>query len=171
MRKILAVCLIILLLLGICWRYTKVPTMTETDLEFWIAERVSNTDFANHSPKFGLMGGSEYYGLGYEPTLDENGEQHDPEQCVIYTVTSYPDYVANKQHVTRIVITDPAVQVYGLTMDSNIEEIESKMKKEGFRIEYSARGLTATKGKYTFQFSEDFIRIHVKVSNIFRIQF
>ena len=171
MKKILAVSLIILLLFLICWRYVKVPTKAETDLEFWIAERVCDTDFASCSPKFGLMGGSEYYGSGYAPILDENGEQQDPAQCVIYTVTAYPDYIANQQHVTRIVITDPAVRVYGLTMESNIEEIETRMKQEGFRIEYSAKGLTATRGKYTFQFSEDFIRIHVKVSNIFRIQF
>ena len=172
MKKIIVVGLAVLLLFLLCWRYIKVPTEAETDLEFWIAERVHDGDFAGYTPKFGLMGGSEYYGSGYAPILsDENGLQLDPAQCVIYTVTAYPDYIANKQHVTRIVITDPTVRVYGLTMESNIEEIETRMKQEGFRIEYSAKGLTATRGKYTFQFSEDFIRIHVKVSNVFRIQF
>ncbi|MBP3386956.1 MAG: hypothetical protein J6L23_00325, partial [Clostridia bacterium] len=63
-----------------------------TNLEFWIAENVDDVDFSKYQIKYGIMGGTEYYGTGYVPTVDEYGQQVDPEHCVIYTVTSYPDY-------------------------------------------------------------------------------
>ena len=80
----------------------------KTNLEYWIADSVDRMDFATHQEKFGLMGGREFYGKGYMPTEGENGEQTDPEHCVIYTVTSYPDYISNKRCVTQIYIhADP----------------------------------------------------------------
>ena len=61
-----------------------------TNLEFWIAQNVDNVDWSKYQEKYGIMGGREFYGTGYAPTLDEWGQQVDPEHCVIYTVTSYP---------------------------------------------------------------------------------
>lgn len=142
----------------------------ESNLEFWIAENVENVDFSNYQEKFGLMGGREYYGTGYVPTTNENGEQTDPEECVIYTVTSYPDHISNKRHVTRIYITDPSITIYGLTLNSPADEIETVMRNHGFKNSYG-QGLTYTKGKVTIRFSQEAIRINVKVSNFFRIQF
>jgi hypothetical protein len=81
-------------------------------------------DFSDYQEKFGLMGGREYYGSGYIPTTNENGEQIDPEHCVIYTVTSYPDYSSGKSHITRIAITDPAVELFGLTLNSSKNDIK-----------------------------------------------
>ena len=63
-----------------------------TNLEFWIAQNVDNVDWSKYQEKYGIMGGREFYGTGYTLTLDESGQQVDPEHCVIYTVTSYPDY-------------------------------------------------------------------------------
>jgi len=83
-----------------------------TNLEFWIAENVDDVDFLNYQMKYGMMGGKMYYGTGYVPTLDEYNQQVDPEQCVIYTVTSYPDYVNKTQHITRIEITDHSSSVH-----------------------------------------------------------
>ena len=142
----------------------------DTNLEFWIAENVDNVDFSNYQEKFGLMGGREYYGAGYMPSTNENGEQIDPEACVIYTVTSYPDYISNKRHITRIYITDPSVTIYGLTLNSPADEIETTMRSYGFNNSYG-QGRTYTKGKVSIRFSQESIHISVKVSNIFRIQF
>ena len=151
--------------------YRNILPCASNDLEYWIGERVDRTDFSEHTPKHGLMGGREYYGLGYIPMTDENGGQLDPNPCVIYTVTAYPDYISNRSHVTHIQITDPSVAIYGLTTDSGIEDIEKTMKKHCFRMEYSAGGLTARRGRYTFVFSKNAIDIDLKVTNLFGIQF
>ena len=143
------------------------PKKPETNLEFWIAENVDGVDFSDHEQRFGLIGGKEYYGSGYVPTTDANGEQIDPEECVIYTVTSYPDYASHKQHITRISITDPTVSVYGLTVNSTWDEISSTMKNEGFK----PKGSGYVKGKVYIHFSDKEIYIRVDVSNLFGIQF
>ena len=172
MKKKLAIIVIIaVFLIGICCYNNQNLSRPITDLEFWIAENVEDVDFSNYQEKHGLMGGREYYGSGYIPQINADGEQIDPVHCVIYTVTSYPDYISNQSHITRIFITDPTIEVYGLTLYSNIEEIEHTMKRKGFKTEYSAGGLTARKGKFTFVFSEESIRINVKVTNVFGIQF
>ena len=170
-NKMIVLSAVVILLLFMWYRYGKKPSRADTNLEFWIAENVENVDFGQYQAKHGLMGGREYYGSGYIPLTNENGEQTDPEYCVVYTVTSYPDYMSNRSHITRIWITDPSVEVYGLTLNSTIEEIEQTMKSKGFRIEYSAGGLIAEKGKFLFRFSTDYIIMSVKVSNLFGIQF
>lgn len=158
-------CAIILIL---CIR-NRIPKK-DTNLEFWIAENVDNVDFSNYHEKYGLMGGREYYGTGYVPTTNENGEQIDPEACVIYTVTSYPDYISNRRHVTGIFITDPSVTVYGLTINSSVDEVENVMRSHGFKNS-SGQGRIYTKGKVSIRFSKEAIHINVKVRNLFKVQF
>ena len=143
---------------------------SKTNLEYWIADPVDRMDFATHQEKFGLMGGREFYGKGYMPTEGENGEQTDPEHCVIYTVTSYPDYISNKRCVTQIYITDPTVEFYGINCQSSLGEIDTALRKHGFRPD-EAPGVVYRKGKTTIRISDGTIRIGVNVSNFFRIQF
>ena len=144
-----------------------------TNLEFWSAENVDNVNFSDYQEKYGLIGGHEYYGKGYTPATDENGEQIDPEECVIYTVTSYPDYSSKKKHITQIYITDPSIEIYGLTLHSSNDDIEFSMKKEGFkRKEHeNSHGTTYVKGKVFIRFTEEAIRINVNVTNFWGIQF
>ena len=138
----------------------------ETDLEFWIAENVDGVDFSKYQIKYGLMGGTEYYGTGYVPTVDEHGQQIDPEHCVIYTVTSFPDYSDEEQHVTGIYITDPEVEFYGITVNSSFEDFENKIKAQGFEITTSnEHHRTAEKGKYSISITKEWIRIRVEVEN------
>ena len=137
----------------------------EYTLEFRIAENVDDYDFSAHQPKYGIMGGWEYYGKGYVPSLDENGQQVDPEHCVIYTVTSYPDYSSNSRCITRIKITDPAVKVYGLSLSSSFEEIKSTMTAEGFAVTESAAEIRAEKDNFRFTFSKDEITLCAEVTN------
>lgn len=158
----------ILLLLPSCGRRLREP---EHDLEFWITQDVNDFDFSSYQPKYGIMGGWEYYGKGYIPTLDENGQQVDPEHCVIYTVTNYPDYSSNSRHVTRITITDPAVTVYGLSISSTPEEIRSTMTAEGFTVTGSGTALKAEKGKIRFTFSKNAIIVSTEVTNRLEIVF
>ena len=138
-----------------------------SNLEFWIAENVDDVDFSKYQIKYGMMGGTEYYGTGYVPTIDEEGQQVDPEHCVLFTVTSYPDYSSKSQHITYISITDPSIEVYGLTINSSQEDIRYQLEvKNGFSIEeLGGNTLVARKGDYTFSFSPTEITIRVKVTN------
>ena len=138
----------------------------KTNLEFWIAQNVDNVDWPKYQEKYGIMGGREFYGTGYTPTLDEWGQQVDPEHCVIYTVTSYPDYSDKAQHITSIYITDPAIEVYGLTVNSTFDEFESVVKGEGFVISGSNEHyMLAEKGKLSISITKTEIRIRVEVEN------
>ena len=164
------VCLFVLAVAG--WGRNRLPN-PDTNLEFWIAEQVDNVDFSGHQEKYGLMGGREYYGKGYTPFTGPNGEQIDPQECVIYTVTSYPDYASRHRHITRIAITDPSVELYGVTLRSSAEEIDTAMRQHGFRAEQQAGtgGQTYSRGKFTFRFSSDAIYLHAEVRNLLGIQF
>ena len=157
MKKIfITVCLLLTVLTG-C--NTTPLTNPNTNLEFWIAENVDDVDFSKHQEKYGIMGGYEYYGLGYIPTIDEYGH------CVVYTITSYPDYSSKAQHITAISITDPNIHVYGLTVNSEKQEIKTVMENEGFTVEEIGYSIIARKNDYTFSFEENQIYIMVKVTN------
>ena len=132
-----------LLLAAIIFAQRSVPS-PETNLEFWICDNVNDFDFSEYQPRFGLMGGREYYGKGYQPSVGENGEQIDPAHCVIYTVTAYPDYASASSHITRITITDPNVRIWGLTVDASSTDIMTVMEQNGFRH--------STTEKYRFAF-------------------
>ena len=166
MKKFIILLISAILLLSSC---TSHPIEPEHDLEFWITQDVDDFDFSSYQPKYGIMGGWEYYGTGYVPTLDENGQQVDPEHCVIYTVTNYPDYSSNSLCITRITITDPAVKVYGLSMTSTHEDIRSTMTAEGFTVTESGTALKAEKDNLRFTFSNDSITVSAEVTNLFGI--
>lgn len=103
-----------------------------TTLEYWITSDVYYTDWSEHTEIPGWMGASEYYGKGYEPVADENGELQDPEYCVKYLVTAWPDYSLATRHITRITVTDPSVTFWGLTVNSTLDEFDALLKSKGF---------------------------------------
>ena len=157
--------LCVIVLFGAVHKWINYIPYSKTNLEYWIADPVDRMDFATHQEKYGLMGGREFYGKGYMPTEGENGEQTDPEHCVIYTVTNYPDYSSNSRHVTRIEITDPAVRVYGLSISSSAEEIKRIMTSEGFTVTESGTAVRAERDNFRFTFSKDKITISAEVTN------
>ncbi len=165
-RTACVILFVVMLLLPSCGRHLNEP---DHNLEFWIAEDVNDFDFSGYQQRYGIMGGREYYGTGYVPTLDEDGQQVDPEHCVVYTVTNYPDYSNNSLHITRITITDPAVTVYGLSLSSSVEEIKNTMTAEGFTVTESGTSIRAEKDNFRFTFSNDAITINAEVTNRFGI--
>lgn len=172
MKKVIVfLCVIVLLvclIVGFIYRSLPRPT---TDLEFWIGENVDDVDFSKYISKYGLMGGHAYYGSSYFPSTDAQGKPLDPEVCVIYQVTAYPDYSSRRQHITQIIITDPSVSIYGLSLNSSFTEIERVMRNEGFSVEKSADACIARKGRFTFTFGTDRITLSVSVTNWMKIQF
>lgn len=167
MKKLFAILLCIISLMLFVGCGSNKLKKPETNLEFWITENVDDVDFSNYQVKYGMFGGNRYYGTGYVPTLDENEQQVDPPHCVIYTVTSYPDYANKTQHVTEIEITDPEINFYGLSINSSKEDITNVMKQHGFTITEEEYGITAKKGKFTFVFNKhsNSITIKAEVTN------
>ena len=142
------------------------PAQPNTNLEFWVAENVDSVDFSKLQEKYGMFGGREYHGTGYAPTIDENGQQVDPEHCVIYTVTSYPDYSDKEQHITGIYITDPDVEFYGITLSCSFEEFTELIQLQGYEITESGDNFVkAQMGKVWITFTTEWIRIGVEVTN------
>ena len=172
-KKIMFIALVLAFAVaGIIIFLNRKPTRPDTNLEFWIGEKVGENSFSGYQEKYGLFGGHEYYGTGYVPTQDTGGMQIDPEHCVIYTVTAFPDYSSGKSAVTRIYITDPSVEFYGISLNSTFEDFEHLIKKQGFEITRSgATHRTAEKGKYSVTFTRDYIQIRADVSNVLGIQF
>ena len=145
---------------------TKLPPKPATNLEFWIADNVDHVDFSKFQKKYGLFGGTMYYGTGYVPTINENGQQIDPKHCVVYTVTSYPDYSNKEQHITGIEITDPNVEFYGITLRSSIQDVIELLRRQGFEITESGdEWVMAQKGSVWIHFYTDCIYISVEVTN------
>ena len=171
MNILILVSALAVVIIGIFVFVNRKPDPPATNLEFWIGDKVNETTFSGYQEKGGLFGGREFYGTGYVPTLDGD-RQVDPEHCVIYTVTAYPDYSSGKSAVTSIYITDPSVEFYGVSLNSSHKEFEKLMKKQGFKItDTHAIPRTAKRGKYTVTFTKEYIRISVNVSNVFGVQF
>lgn len=125
----------------------------ETNLEFWIAENVAEVDFSEYEEKWGFFGGSAYYGKGYIPSFDEYGNQIDPEKCVIYSVTAYPDVMSGTKYITEIYITDPEIELYGISLNSSFEAFEEHICEHGFKIVESGENFREAKnGKFTVYF-------------------
>ena len=179
MKKLFTLLLVLILIFSLCaCDNSQLPhddnqqlqnndlTKPVTNLEFWIAENVDNIDFSKYQEKYGMFGGHEYYGTGYVPTIDEYRQQVDPEHCVIYTVTSYPDYSDKEQHITGIYITDPKIEFYEITLNSSFEDFEYFIQKQGFEITSSNKNhRTAEKGQFSITITKEWIRIRVEVEN------
>ncbi len=172
MKKAMAVVLAAGLIAGICAvalfarrEPSFVPPRPEdTALEFWICDDVTETDWSGHEEAVGWFGAAEYLGRGYSM---EGGER--PPVRVSYILTAWPDHSDVGSYVTTIEITDPAVSVYGLTVDSEPEEFERVMKSMGYRVESADGGLqTAARGGFTFSLQHGdspSLRVSAHVSN------
>lgn len=149
-------------------------------LEFRITENVENTDFSQYESVSGWMGAKEYYGKGYSPVTDSEGNVTKPEYYVTYLVSAYPDYADGGQYITKIEITDPAVLVNGITVESPFEEFEAVFKAmdyETYLSEHSNHIQCNAKSKdgitYTLYVSNDTrkLTIQAEVTNREGIQF
>ena len=80
-------------------------------------------------PGFGITG---YFDKKYGENYMENSDVIDA--CsVIYHVTSYPDALYGKLHVTGIEITDPAIEIYDFSIGDSVAEIEAFLQDNGYK--------------------------------------
>lgn len=106
------------------------PRPKETNLKYWVTEKLSDDAFSDCTYLPGWVGASEYLDGRYKPVINPDNESmpRAPEIHVTYLVTAYPDLSSSYSCVTSISITDPEIYVYGLTFNSSKDEIEKKMK-------------------------------------------
>lgn len=141
-------------LLSSCQSAAYLSKPSDTNLEFWLTQDVTDQDFSSHVSPGGYFGASAYYGKDY---------QADAKSYVIYVVTGYPDYADNNKAITGITITDPAITFYSLSLASSQADFDRVMKKQGFALDADH---LATKNNLTFRYtpSQSFV-LTVKVSN------
>lgn len=131
----------------------------ETDLEFFILDDVANADLSEFQEIYGGFGASRYAPKRYG--ISESGiisEQQIPEQCVLYTVSAWPDHADGGAFVTDITITDPKVRLFGLTVDSTAEEFIKKCEQLGYKkVEKRSEADQAANGikEYAYVQSKD----------------
>ena len=117
----------IVLLMWFIWRvflFSPTPDKPhDTALEFWIVENVESVDWVDHDTPYEMYGGKAYLGKDYPLELMDGNIQI-PKEHIIYTVTAWPDYSDDGAYVTEIEITDPAISIYGLTVNSSFEEFD-----------------------------------------------
>ena len=125
-----------------------------TSLEFWITEDVKDRDWTGHDEIYGWMGAREFLGSGYKKNEDPTGSNQHPEHYVSYVITAWPDYADGGEFVTDITVTDPAVMVYGLTIESTYEEFDAVFEQLGYELSWSEGAIktrVATKDGITFR--------------------
>jgi len=132
----------------------------DTNLDFWITEHVSSSDFNECTYLPGWFGASEYLDRRYKAT----DELKAPTVHVTYLISGYPD-VSDSSCVTRIEITDKIINVYGLTFENTEAEISQKMISLGF-VESAKEGSSSYyKNNVDFFFNSNRILISASSTN------
>ena len=134
----------------------------DTDLTFFITEEYSEEKIKSSGATYlpGWFGASEYLDGKYEAIVKNAGNFVNisiPDVHVTYLFCGYPD-LSDSQKVTRIEITDPEIRVFGLTMNSEKEEIAKRMDELGYScIDKDRNVYSFDKCTYTFSKSNIFI--------------
>lgn len=117
----------------------KMPTLLSepfkpenTSLDLWMLQDTEKLDLSEYESIPGWFGAEEIYGKGYEPILVDGEGLTDPEYCVKYLISAWPDYSDGGEFVTHITITDPKVTFFGLTIEDSPEEFDRVLKEKGF---------------------------------------
>lgn len=107
------------------------------DLEFYITQNVGNVDFSDYAEIYGWFGAREFLGKGYETVPVDGSTPVHPEHYVSYVIGAYPDESDGGQFVTMIVITDPQVEYYNLTVNSSAEAFRETLEGLGYTVKIS----------------------------------
>lgn len=140
------------------WGYEMPP---DTDLDFWIADMVTEDDFSEYEFVAGSEGSVLFKKAGKENEDGGTGE-------VYYEMSYFPINDFRKDStllsfVNEIIITDPDVRVFGLNPGVSKEEFERTMLN--FKFTPSESGFVSPDGRYTVSLIYPEIRIKTPVVN------
>src|SRR5574344_2153952 len=144
------------------------PRPENTNLHLWLTQKVTEDDLINMTYLPGMLGGEKY--LDYSYALEE-GELGNtlPKEYVSYEITSYPNYSDGGTYVTKIVISDPKISFYGLTINSTISEFDDALSKSGFQYEVNDSCSSCmsywVKDNFSIQYKSSLITLVAKVTN------
>lgn len=126
----------------------------DTNLDFWITQKVTWEDFSTYEAHGGMFGGELFYSKGSTPIRDsDHCVIKEPEVYVLYQVTAYPDYSDATTAVTAITIVDPAIHFYGISLSSSYAEFDQAVRAKGFTIHEENGAHYGTKGRLAFGFN------------------
>lgn len=126
------------------------------NFEFWIGEDVTGVDLSDYEPRVNAGTPYQYYALGYNALTDENGEACDPDGYVVFTFLFGLNGTGNA-YVKGIEITDPAISVYGITVNSTVEEFRACFGERDYIVEEqsffgeNSWRYKALKGRFVFE--------------------
>lgn len=156
---------IILLTLSSCTLNTQYLEKPEdTNLEFWITQNVIDFTFSDYFIYDESIYSFRFYGKGYEPFINDAGVWEDPKYCVKYLVSGYPNYKSIYKSITEIVITDPNITFYGISLNSSVDDFERILKDLRYKITVSDDFMyVATRGNIVISLSEKYLKIKATV--------
>ena len=119
----------------------KIEKPEDTNLEYWLLDKPNKKEWTKLR--------SDYYlAAKYEPVFDEDGKASAPEHAVIYYIDNYPISEIGLKRIDGIVITDPNVYVWGLTINSTKEEALEVLSELGFSVESGDNSCSGEMGQY-----------------------
>lgn len=165
MKKLIALLLLLCtftLMFSSCKVEPELAKPEDTNLEYWLLDKPDKKDWTK-------IGSDRYLAAGYEPAVDENGDLRRPEHSVVYYISNYPlADLGIVKRISRIEISDPNVYIWGLTLNSDREEIITALENNGFVVTSNDhRGVTGDNGRYRIvvRFNEG-IFIHYETPSI-----
>ena len=131
MKKIIALTLLLctfLLMFSSCEAEPELAKPEDTNLEYWLLDSPDKKDFT-------FIYGIGYLSDKYKAIVNEDGSLSAPQEYISYSFHNYPTDEIGEDRILKIVITDPDVSIWGLTINSTKEEIVETFKKMGFYID------------------------------------
>ena len=170
MKKLIALTLLLCtfaLLLSSCGgnKDVKIEKPEDTNLEYWLLDSPNKREWTKLYED--ILGGT-YLANGYEAVLNESSHnllypKNAPEHAVVYSTENYPIEEIGIKKITGIHITDPEIRVWGLTVNSTIEEFVEVMKKIGFKVDHTGPNIYhAQKGRYSVIFRFNVKKIEIR---------
>ena len=150
MKKLIALTLLLctlVLLLSSCGsrNAVKIEKPEDTNLEYWLGDSPNKREWTQLTSSGRKT--NRYLAQGYEAVINENGDLCKPEHCVVYVLEDELFSSAGLNRIADIIITDPSVQVWGFTINSSKQEVETIIESMGFK----GRGVYSTSGKWIYE--------------------
>ncbi len=105
----------------------------DTDIAYWVTDELTQDEVDKMNMvtlNFDIL----YLDPSYQADKDEEGNNILPESYVAYRIGDDNKNPDAKNVVIRILINDPDVYVYGITISSSDQEISKNLRRYGFQL-------------------------------------